>query len=266
MAVEAAASPESTELGSALYVGRVMHHRFTPRAHRFEYPIYMHLLDLDDLPALNEQLWLFGHERARPVTFRARDHLGDPARPLRENVLDFLRANGHDEEVGRVRLLTQCRVLGYVFNPVSFYYCDSPAGALAAVIAEVHNTFGETHSYLLRSETAEGFSGSEKKVFHVSPFMTLEGTYRFRLTAPAERLAVGLDLHRGGERRFASALTLRRQPLTDSALLSALIRYPLTPLRVSALIFWEAFHLWRKRISYHPKPSYDPVAARRTAA
>ena len=243
-----------------------MHHRFRPRDHRFQYPIYMHLLDLDELPALAGRLRLFGHNRARPVVFRERDHLGDPSRTLRENALEFLRAHGHTEEIGSIRLLTQCRVAGYVFNPVSFYYCFSPSGALSAVIAEVHNTFGETHPYLLTGDGLGRVSGAEKKVFHVSPFMTLEGTYHFRLTAPGEAVSVGIDLHRGGERLFASALTLRRRELTDGALLNLLLRYPMTPLRVSASIYWEALHLWRKRISFHPKPPYDPQSARKTAA
>ena len=251
---------------SALYEGRIMHHRLAPREHRFAYPIYMHLLDLDELPALGRGLKLFGHNCRRPVGFRESDHLGDATKPLRENVLEFLRAHGREEAIGRIELLTQCRVVGYVFNPVSFYYCYSPEERLVATIAEVHNTFGEQHAYLLTSTAAEGYAGAEKKVFHVSPFMTLEGTYHFRLTAPAERLVVGIDLHRGGERMFATSLALRRRPLTDAALLGLLIRYPLTPLRVSALIVWEAFHLWRKRISYHAKPPYDPRSARGTAA
>jgi DUF1365 family protein len=258
--------PTRERFASALYEGWVMHHRLGPRPHRFAYPIYMHLLDLDELPALGHGLRLFGYRRPRPVTFRERDHLGDPSRPLRENVLEHLRAHGRNEEIGRIQLLTQCRVMGYVFNPVSFYYCHSPAGALVAVIAEVHNTFGEQHAYVLTSESPDRFSGAEKKVFHVSPFMTLEGTYHFRLTALAEALSVGIDLHRGADRLFATTLTLRRRPLTDAALFALLTRYPLAPLRVSAQILWEALHLWRKRISYHPKPPYDPRSARSTAA
>ena len=258
------ASP--ARLRSALYVGRVMHHRFQPRTHHFDYPIYMHLLDLDELPALEERLWLFGHSRARPVRFRERDHLGDPQRPLRENVRSFLCEHGVQAGSERILLLTQCRVAGYVFNPVSFYYCYAPGGALAAIVAEVHNTFGETHPYLLTGEAADGFTGTEKKVFHVSPFMTLDGTYAFELTAPAERLLARIDLHRGGERLFASRLTLERRPLTNAALLELLLRYPLTPLRVITTIYWEALHLWRKRISYHHKPPYDPEGARRGVA
>ncbi|HEU5318686.1 MAG TPA: DUF1365 domain-containing protein [Chloroflexota bacterium] len=273
VATAATVSAETTEraaaatpLASALYVGRVVHQRFRPREHRFAYPIYMHLLDLDEVPGLGSRVRLFGHNRARPVVFRERDHFGDPARTLRENALDFLRAHGHRGEIGAIRLLTQCRVAGYVFNPVSFYYCHAPTGEVSAVIAEVHNTFGETHPYLLTGDGPGVLSGAEKKVFHVSPFMTLEGTYHFRLTVPGEALSVGIDLQRGGERLFASALTLRRRELSDRALLALLLRYPMTPLRVSASIYWEALHLWRKRISFHPKPPYDPDAARETAA
>lgn len=259
-------APDPPRLRSALYAGRVMHHRFQPRTHHFDYPIYMHLLDLDELPVLEQRLWLFGCTRPRPVRFRERDHLGDPHRPLRQNVLSFLREQGVRDEIDRILLLTQCRVAGYVFNPVSFYYCHSPAGGLAAIVAEVHNTFGETHPYLLTCESPDGFSGTEKKVFHVSPFMTLEGTYHFQLTPPAERLLARIDLHRGGERLFASRLTLERRPLTDAALLELLVRYPFTPLRVITTIYWEALRLWRKRISYHHKPPYDPQEARHGVA
>ena len=252
---------------SALYVGRVMHHRLTDPPHRFRYRVYYHLLDLDELPVVERSVWLFGHRRVRPVRFRDADHLGDPSRPTVENLRTFLSESGVTDRVGTVLLLTQCRVFGFVFNPVSFYYCygEAAGGAapLLAVVTEVHNTFGERHCYLLRADQrASGNQWHQKKVFHVSPFMTLEGTYEFEVGDPAEHLDIRIDLSREGRRVFTSHLALHRQPLTGRALAGMLLRYPLMPQVALAAIHRQAFALWRKGLRYHPKPPYDPEAAR----
>lgn len=258
--------------GSALYVGHVMHHRLTDPQHRFRYRIYYHLLDLDDLDRLETRLRLFGHRRPRPVRFRDDDHLGQPGVPVKENLQRFLREQGVAEPIGRVLLLTQCRVFGFVFNPVSFYYCyqAAPGGAapgapdrLVAVVAEVHNTFGDRHCYLLKAgEAGSGILWHEKKVFHVSPFLTLAGTYEFELGTPDRRLDIRVDLSRDGRKVFTSRLALERRPLTDRALAGVLLRYPLMPLAVVAAIHRQAFALWRKGLRYYPRPAYDPEAAR----
>ena len=270
---------------SALYTGYVTHAR-TSRAggsgevdgtgrsggrgggsaHAFRYPIMMQLLDLDELPALDRRLRLFGYNRSRPLTLRDSDHLGNPRHSAKDNLSAFLEEQGFTDGVSRVLLLTQCRMLGYVFNPVSFFYCLDGRGALSAVVAEVRNTFGERHPYLLRCARDTGqdgghYTGQEKKVFHVSPFMSLEGTYHFQLSLPDDHIDVRIDLLRQDRRVFASHLVLERQPLTDRTLAWTLLRFPFGSLGVVASIYWEALHLWRKGARYYPKPPYDPQAA-----
>jgi uncharacterized protein len=261
-------SEVSDPLSPGLYLGRVSHARFGRTAHAFHYPLAMQLVDVDTLPALNQGLRLLGYNRLRPFALLDRDHFTDRDRSIAENVRAFLRNADEclSEGADRIFLLTQSRVLGYVFNPISLFYCVDKAGAMVAVVAEVHNTFGQRHAYLLRHEAGGDYAGREKKVFHVSPFLTLEGTYHFRLSRPASRMSVGIDLYREGVLLFASRMTLRRQPLTDRALLKLLARYPLGSRGVIAAIHWEGMKLIRKGARYNPVPAYEPETARRGVA
>ncbi|MGE3273722.1 MAG: DUF1365 domain-containing protein [Vicinamibacterales bacterium] len=256
---------------SRLLTGTVMHHRVSPRPHGFRYRVLMFGLDLDELPALDRRLRLFGVERARPVSFRAGDHVGEPPQALRARVERVVSDAGIDTPIARIELVTQCRVFGYVFNPVSFFLCHDAHGGLAAIVAEVHNTFGDRHCYVLPgAEPGEGGARRsvwrDKKVLHVSPFFTLDGTYRFQFDLSDERVDVRIDLHRAGAPVFVSRLALQAGPITDGAIARALVAQPLSTLKVVAAIHWEALRLWRKRLPVHRRPAYDPDAARRTGA
>ena len=249
-------------MGSCLYAGRVSHGRLGTTRHGFSYPIYLHLIDLDEVAAKSERSCLFGWNRPRLVTFHDADHFSDRSRSVRQNLERVLAAHGVAPPA-RVRLLTQCRLLGYVFNPVSFYFCDDASGCRTAVVAEVNNTFGERHCYVLRANGAAMPERlREKKVFHVSPFMSLDGTYEFEIGEPGARLDIRIDLLRAGTRVFTSTLSLESRPWTDASLAWVLARYPGMPFQVTAAIHRQAFALWRKRLHYHPKPPYDPEAAR----
>jgi len=232
-----------------------MHRRVGPVTHGFRYGLAMYRLDLDELDALDSGLRMFGVDRVRPVSYWRSDHLPD--------VRGVLRAHGISAPIDRVDLVTQCRVFGYVFNPVSFYFCYAAEGRLAAIVCEVHNTFGESHAYVLDA-AGHAADWREKKAFHVSPFFTLDGTYRFRFDVSADHLDAHIDLYRQGVLQFVSRLSLDRQPLTDGHVLRALVRYPLVTAKVIAAIHWEAVRLWWKGASYHPKPAYDPETARQT--
>lgn len=243
-----------------LYRGRVWHGRSAPR-HAFEYGTYMHLFDLDEVGRINDTYRLLGYNRARPVGLHDADHLD--GRPLRSAIEHTLVSRGHAWPGGRVLLLTHCRVAGYVFNPVSFFYCFDEAGALATVVAEVNNTYGERHLYVLPAVPA-GDDRTHKKEFHVSPFFGLEGTYRFALAAPGDALRVGIDLTVGDDRRFEARLSLDRKRLTERALAGLLVRFPLVTAQVMAAIHWEAARLWWKGVPFRDKPAYAPDAARQT--
>ena len=175
----------------------------------------------------------------------------------------MLRAHGVTEAVKRVELVTNCRVFGYVFNPVSFYFCFGGGDRLAAVVCDVHNTFGESHAYVLPGASG-GPEWRQKKVFHVSPFFTLDGSYRFRFDLTDDALDARIDLCREGVPVFVSRLSLGRRPLSDGAIGAALLRYPLMTARVTAAIHWQALRLWARGATYRPKPPYDPESARRT--
>jgi cyclopropane-fatty-acyl-phospholipid synthase len=247
---------------SALYEGTLLHARSSPARNVFRYPVCFYGLDLDELPELDRRLALFGYNRRNVLSFRDSDHLGDAGRPAKENVLAFLAERGIDLAGGRVVLLTNLRLLGYVFNPVSYFYCYASGGELAAIVAEVGNTFGERHPYLLTRENqvADGRRRvyEHRKLLHVSPFFGMDQTYRFSFTEPGERVRAGVGIIEGGERPFWAELTGTRRPLTNAALARALLRYPLMSQQVTGLIHWQAVKLAMKRVPFHHKPRFSP--------
>lgn len=261
---------------AGLLVGRVSHSRLVPRPHAFAYRLFMLRFDLEALPALDRTLTLFGMRRSKPVRVDAADFLDVPpaAGPpearvaaLRAAVLRVVLAHGVTEPIGRIELVANGRIFGYVFNPVSFFLCYGAAGQgdPVAVVADVHNTFGERHAYVLPAADLQSDGAwRAKKVFHVSPFFTLDGTYRFELSFAGGAADVRIDLYDSGRPVFVSHLRLARQPLSDGRLAAALSRLPFMTLRIIGAIHWEALRLWRKGLSYHRKPDYDPARARAT--
>lgn len=257
---------------SGLLVGQVSHSRLAPRPHAFAYRLFMLRLDLAEVAALDRRLRLFGTRRWKAVRFEPSDFMGltrgtAPVEArldaLRAAVLAALRTHGVDTAIGRIELVAHGRIAGYVFNPVSFFACYAAAdGALAGVVADVHNTFGERHAYVLPAGAGASGTWHEKKVFHVSPFFTLDGTYRFQMTFAADAVDVRIDLCTDGRPVFVSRLQLAHQPLSDRALLRALTRFPAMTARVIGAIHWEALRLWRKGHRYLTKPAYDPDRAR----
>jgi DUF1365 family protein len=246
---------------SALYTGTLVHSRRTPAENVFRYGVCFYLLDLDELPKLDSALRLFSYNGRNLATLRDRDHLGDPKRGVKENVTEWLGEHGVDLRGGRIELLTNLRVLGYVFNPVSFYYCHGPDGELECIVAEVSNTFGESLPYLLSEENRVGGSRLEyrtPKRLHVSPFFAMDQEYRFFFAEPGATVHARVDVWQDGVRQLGSVLAGTRHPLTNATLARALVRYPLMPQRVIALIHWQALKLWRKGVPFHHKPPFQP--------
>jgi DUF1365 family protein len=247
---------------SRLAEGFVSHRRVEGPVHGFRYAVFMTLLDLDELPELDRRLRLFGHRSARPVRFADADHFDGSPHGVREALERVVRAEGHAMPGGRVELLTNCRVLGYVFNPVSFFYCYDTDERPAVTVAEVNNTYGDRHAYVL-PVAGDAHEWRTKKLMHVSPFFRPDaGTYRWELPPPGERVDAGVDLTRDGETALAARLSLDRRPLTDRALASALLRHPLMTVQVIGAIHFEALRLWRKGARFWERPPYDPELAR----
>lgn len=249
----------TAELRSALYVGTVRHRRFAPKANRFRYGVYQLLLDLDELPRLDGELRSFAHNRAGLVSFHDVDHLGPGRAPVREKLARWLGERNVDLGDDRVLLLTNPRVLGFVFNPVSYFYVLDREDRLRFTVAEVNNTFGETYCYLLDDGEpmgGEAVRSRRDKVFHVSPFMEIEGIrYDWIVTPPREHLTVHIDEFEGDEKYFDATLNLKRKPLTNSMLRRVLLRYPHLTARTIGLIHWQAFRLWLKRVPFFRKPT-----------
>ena len=214
----------------------------------------MALIDLDELPTLDRRLRLFGWNRRAVTSFHDADHVDIHAILIE-----------HGVELGEgssIQVLTNLRVLGYVFNPVSFWWCRRGDGSLACIVAEVSNTFGERLPYVLlpaAGSEARGRSVFETdKLLHVSPFMPMDQAYTWWLSDPGEKLSVRMDVHEDGSRDFNATLTARRLPLTEASLRSVLVRYPLMPARVLGLIHLQAVRLWLKRAPFYRKPPYTP--------
>ncbi len=216
----------------------------------------MPLLDLAEIPALDRALRLFAYNRAGVVSYHDADHLKDYPGDTRERLSAFFASRGEQLPDGRVLLLTHARVFGYTFNPVSFFYCFDAAGALRFVVAEVNNTFGDTHPYLLRGDGSGPLTS--RKVLHVSPFFDMTGGYSWRLPPPGDTLEARCDLHHGGQLSLASRLSMARRPLTDRTLSEALTRLPFMTVRVMFGIHWQALKLWFKGAPFHRAPKYDP--------
>lgn len=245
-------------MNSCLYECSVMHHRLEPKEHQFRYRIFMFALDLDEVAALPERLGLFSVNRWNLYAFRDRDHLtlaGCEGKSLKENVLAYLAQHGiRLPDGGRILLVTLPRVLGHIFNPVSFYFCSDASGAPLCAVVEVGNTFREMKPYLLREPAGERmFRLVTPKHFYVSPFSPLDLDFDFKLRVPAETLEIHIDDRAGDRRVLLSALTGSRAPLTTARLLWFTLKYPLLTLKVIFLIHWQAFRLWLKRLPFYRK-------------
>ncbi len=243
---------------SALYDGAVLHRRIEPRRHVFRYRLFLAYLDLDELPDVFRGRWLWSARGPNVVWFRRADYMGPRDVPLRQAVLDRVESELGRRPGGAVRVLTQLRTFGYLFNPVSFYYCFDPAGELDAVAAEITNTpWNERHTYVLDAREAASDAGLRarfEKRFHVSPFHGMQQVYDWSLSAPGDSLRVDMVNHEGGKVVFHAGLAAERRPLTSASLAGALLRHPLLTLRVHLAIYWQAARLWAKRIPFHVHP------------
>ena len=234
---------------SAIYEGVVTHTRIFPARHSFRYRVFSLLLDLDEIDALDKSSRLFARNRSALASFHDRDH-GD-CRPLREWATTKLAEAGIEAD-GAIRLLCYPRLLGYVFNPLSVWFCHASDGTLAATIYEVHNTFGERHAYVLRAQaTGDDVRQECGKAFYVSPFLSLDCRYSFCIQPPSESVLIAIRETEGGAPVLNAAFSGRRTPLTDKALAWALLRHPLMTVKIVAAIHYQAFRLWVKRVPAH---------------
>ncbi|MFC9327576.1 DUF1365 domain-containing protein [Kitasatospora sp. NPDC057015] len=230
--------------GAALYDCRIAHVRTGPVRHSFTHRTYLWLVDLDHLPVLPAAL--------RPLArFRPADH-GDGRRPPRRDIEEFLAGHGLDLAGGQVLMLAHARSFGHVFNPLTVYWCHGADGTPLCTVAEVHNTYGGRHRYLLRTDP-DGRARAAKE-FYVSPFFPVDGEYRMRLPEPGALLDLSVHLRRGGERAFTATVRGTRRPAGVLGLLREAARHPFSTLAVSLHIRYQGIRLLLRGLPVHPRP------------
>jgi DUF1365 family protein len=284
---------------SSIYEGWVMHRRLTPRHHRFKYSVFALLLDLDELAALDRDLRLFKYNRFGVFSFHDRDHgprKAEEPHDLRR-WLDGLLADAGISAMGPRRVLCYPRIFGYVFNPLSVWFCHDEQNTLKAIVYEIHNTYEERHTYVLPvpqapvpgadlqehrpgnarpGDTAARQNGSSMsagratiklvrhgcpKNFYVSPFLSRDCRYQFRIRPPGENIAVAIHEEEAGRPILNASFAGERRPLTDGTLLKMLFAYPLMTLKVIVAIHFEAVRLMLKGVRRHPHSTQAVYAA-----
>ena len=240
---------------SCLYDCEVVHERLSPSRHGFRYRLFFMDLDLDELPALTKRLWFFSRNSWNLYGFRDADHLDLGKGNVKANITAHLANHGIPVPEGsRVRLVTLPRVLGYIFNPVCFYFISDSEGRPLHAVAEVTNTFHEMKPYIVRQPNGEGvFDLITPKHFYVSPFSSLDTSFHFRLNVPGERIKIHIDDLEGDHRTLLSWIHGERRELSDARLAWYLVRFPLLTLMVILRIHWQAFRLWIKKLPFHRK-------------
>lgn len=246
---------------SALYQGWLSHRRHQPRTHAFRYRLFMVYLDLVELDEVFCGRWLWSASRRALARFDRGDHLGDPAVPLDESVRRLVAERSGKRPAGPIRLLTHLRYFGYVFNPVSFYYCfDTEDREIEAIVAEVNNTpWGERHCYVLDAleSGSHALQARSIKAMHVSPFHPMAVEYLWHFLPPGETLGVRMKLQPAGQgmrddrASFDATLAMRRVPIGTWTLAGALLKFPFMTAQVIAMIYWQALRLWLKRVPVH---------------
>ncbi|MBO0514766.1 DUF1365 domain-containing protein [Streptomyces beijiangensis] len=233
----------------ALYPCTIAHLRTSPRRYALRHRTYLWYVDPDRPPRLPLLL--------RPLArFDARDHFGGRSPTLRAGLERYLAAQGVDLAGGPVTMLTQARVFGYVFNPLTLYWCHDPSGALVCVVAEVHNTYGERHCYLLRPEGSQ--LASVEKEFYVSPFFPVDGDYLMRLPEPGQSLNLTVRLMRSGKPVFTATVRGERRAATPSVLLPLALRHPWSTAVASLAIRLHGIRLYLRGLPVRPRPFHRP--------
>jgi DUF1365 family protein len=234
-----------------------MHARLMPFGHRFTYKVFSLLIDLDRLAEADRMTPLFSVNGANLVSFRERDHLPDGRTGGLRTHIDILVAEAGLPRPEHVQLLCYPRILGYVFNPLSVYYCHMPDGSLGALIYEVRNTFGEKHTYVCPIEPGQlsqaGIRQQRTKIFYVSPFIDLGARYQFRMLPPGDAVRLRILELENGKPLLAATFSGEARPLGTASLAGQLARFPLMTFKIVAGIHWEALKLWLKGAKFHSR-------------
>ncbi len=245
---------------SQIFTGTIEHHRYRPVNHDLSYPVYMYAFDLDDLPVLNNRYPVFGYNRSAITSIHDRDYLETGNLTIKEKISQLLDRHQIDKPVSNIIMITSARYFNYVFNPVSFYYCFADNHELAAIIAEVNNTYGERHPYVLKpksSNLGKWFATDKTpKVFHVSPFNKVEGVYQFYFSKPKGHLEIKIELINNDIKIMEAVFKGNGMPMGHVNHLKTILKYPLAPHLSIPRIYAHAFKLFfRKKLTFNDKPT-----------
>jgi DUF1365 family protein len=254
----------SADAPAALYFGDVMHARLKPMGHRFSYRVFSLLIDIDRLSEANRLSRLFGVNRAALYSFHESDHGNRDGASLRGYVDRCAAEHGIDLADGRIQLLCYPRMFGYTFNPLSVYFCSRADSALAMLIYEVRNTFGDIHSYALPVKSGEltnaGVRQEQNKLFYVSPFIAMEMRYYFRVTPPQESVKLRILETDPDGPILSATFNGKRAPLTSRSLMRAFVSLPLVTFKILVAIHWEALRLWIKGAKLVDRPAKEETS------
>ena len=251
-------------------MGRLMHTRLTPLKHAFSYPVYFFCLDLDELSELDQLSRLFGYNKKRLLAIHDKDYLTAGAQPIRAKLMPFLEKEGCAQDITHIRLVTVPRYFNYVFNPVSFYYCYDAGGSLRCNVAEVNNTFGERHLYVLHRQMKpkHGFESHYQipKAFFVSPFNDMQGDYDFHFSSLGETLDIRVNIIHEGRSLFLTSFHGKALDFSSKNVVTMLMRYPLSASLSMPRIVWQALKLRCKGLKPYLKPNPSSMMTIRTAS
>jgi DUF1365 family protein len=246
---------------SRLYTGVVTHKRLEPFVHKFRYGVFMSYLDLEEVDSILPDSWIYSSSHRALVEFRRTDYHGDPARPLAASIRDLVFERSGVMPGGPIRMLTNLRIIGHVFNPVTFYYCFDESGtSVEHIVTEITNTpWNERHAYILSpkmnlSKKADWFKYIIDKEFHVSPFMDLDYLYDMQFNLPGQDLFVSIANQRQEDKKFIATLRLSQKAFTKRNLLKQLLKFPFVTIKVVWGIYWQALILKIKGDTFYPHP------------
>jgi len=239
---------------SFIYTGAVIHKRFKPKVHSFNYKVFSLLIDLSELDFLDKNLKLFSYNKFNIISFFSKDHGPRDGSSLRKWVLENLKQNNTETKDIQIKLLCYPRILGYVFNPLSVFYVYNKNSDLISILYEVKNTFGEQHTYFFKTKKNENLIQHIcKKKFHVSPFIEMNCIYFFRLLKPGNKISVIIDLQDSKSKILYASQDGIKSELNNNTLLKSYLKHPLMTFKIILAIHFEAFKLWTKGIKFIKK-------------